>query len=102
MSESVDERIREIVRTSSEQTREAIFEDLLRELIANTSEETEVPLLSSSGALLGFFTHSNAQGRAPMEIELAVQALRTRHHMTEEEMTERAQFEFKPEELVSA
>ena len=55
MSEAIDERVREMVRSSSIETREAVFEDLLRELMAVEPYAKSVPLHDSAGELLGFF-----------------------------------------------
>src|SRR5687768_12046400 len=55
MSEAVDERVRELVKNSSIETREALFEDLLRELMQGEPDAKSVPLQAASGELLGFF-----------------------------------------------
>ena len=55
VSEAVDQQVRDSVKSSSIETREAIFEDLLRELMEVEPDATKIPLHSASGDLLGFF-----------------------------------------------
>jgi hypothetical protein len=55
MSDAIDIRVRELVRASSIETREAIFEDLLRELIAVHPDMKSVPLVAADGELLGMY-----------------------------------------------
>jgi hypothetical protein len=55
MSDTVETRLRELVRASSIETREAIFEDLLRELIAVHADMKSVPLIAADGELLGLY-----------------------------------------------
>lgn len=90
MSEVIDERVRELVRSSTIETREAVFEDLLRELMALSPDESEIPLLSDRGVLLGFFVRASALADATPEVQEAIKSLRERHH------------EFDPKELMSA
>jgi hypothetical protein len=67
MSEAIDERVREMVKTSSVETREAIFEDMLRELMKVERDEKEIPLQSATGEFLGFFVVASreAVGASP-------------------------------------
>jgi hypothetical protein len=89
-NEQIDERVRNLARSSSPATREAVFEDLLQELMSREPTESEVPLVSARGVLLGFFVRPYAMPGAPEEVELAIKALRDRHH------------EFDPRDLISA
>jgi hypothetical protein len=65
MSEGVDTRVRELVRSSSIETREAVFEDLVRELMRVEPDAKSVPLQSESGELLGFFVRPATVGDLP-------------------------------------
>lgn len=89
-NELIDEHVRNLARSSSPATRGAIFEDLLQELMGLEPTESEVPLVSGQGVLLGFFVRPYAVSGAPEEVDLAIKALRDRHH------------EFDPRELISA
>ena len=55
MSEPIDTRVRELVKASSIETREAIFEDLLRELMQVDPDQPSLPLVAESGEILGFY-----------------------------------------------
>jgi len=88
--ELIDEHVRNLARSSSSATRGAIFEDLLQELMSLEPTESEVPLVSGRGVLLGFFVRPYAMPGAPEEVERAIKALRDRHH------------EFDPRELIAA
>jgi hypothetical protein len=55
MSDGVNTRVRELVKASSVETREAIFEDLVRELLLIYADEKEILLQSAGGELLGYF-----------------------------------------------
>jgi len=55
MSDAIDIRVRELVKASSIETREAIFEDLLRELMAIHADMKSVPLIAADGESLGVY-----------------------------------------------
>jgi hypothetical protein len=55
MAEGIDNRVRELVKSSSIETREAIFEDMLRELMQVEPEENRIPLVAADGELVGYF-----------------------------------------------
>jgi hypothetical protein len=90
MSEPVNQSVLELVRKSSLETRGAIFEELLRELMKSEPVESEIPLYADNGDLLGFFVRAYALAGASPETEQAIKALRDRHG------------EFDPRELISA
>lgn len=66
MSDGVNSQLREMVRGSSVETREAIFEDLLRDLMQVDPDSKSVPLHSAAGELLGFFVRPAAAGPADL------------------------------------
>lgn len=55
MSDAVDARVRELVKASSIETREAIFEDLVHEFLAVHADMNAVPLIGADGEMLGTF-----------------------------------------------
>jgi hypothetical protein len=65
MSEAVDQRVREQVRNSSIETREAIFEDLLRELMQVEPDAQQIALVSAAGELLGYFAPASREPVGP-------------------------------------
>ena len=64
MSDAIDNRVRELVKATSIETREAIFEDLLRELLGIYPDAKAVPIESSEGELLGVFVRPAPLGPA--------------------------------------
>ena len=65
MNDVVDTRVRELVKASSIETREAIFEDLLRELMEVEPEEKEIPMQSAAGEFLGYFVPASREPVGP-------------------------------------
>ena len=70
VSEAVDQQVRDSVKSSSIETREAIFEDLLRELMEVEPDEKETPLQASSGEFLGCIVWASKEpiGTSPHQV----------------------------------
>lgn len=65
MTDAIDTGLLDQVRASSIETREAVFEALLRELMGIAPDARSVPLHSGDGQLLGFFVRPAPLGTAP-------------------------------------
>lgn len=101
MSDAVDTRVRELVKASSIETREAIFEDLLRELIQIYPTEQAVPLQFASGELLGHFVRPIVTpGPTDVEAERNREHIRKTLGLTPEDEAEYARREATPDDVL--
>jgi hypothetical protein len=65
MSDAVDTRLRELVRAGSDDTKEAIFEDLLREVFSIQEDLKSIPLVAADGEFLGMLVRPAPVGPPP-------------------------------------
>lgn len=95
MSEVVDERVRELVRAASPETKEAVLFDLVDELTAMHADEPRLPILATAKAfreeLVRLFNGECVVPPTPEEVadvERNREKLRLRRNWTHEELAE--------------
>jgi hypothetical protein len=95
MSEPIDERVREMVRATRPETKEAVLFDLIDELTAMLSDEPRLPILASAKAFREDLVRlANGECEVPPTPEEIAEAGRNREKMrlhfnwTHEELAE--------------